>query len=112
MGRIYLVSYLADGAVRPSGIAADLFMDWRSIQLLLEIGNQYYDKLLNLVVWKKSNAGMGSFYRSQHELIAIFRHGSRQHTNNIMLGVNGRHRSNVWEYPGVNSFGKGRDEQL
>lgn len=95
-----------------SGSLHYLFMDWRSIQLLLEVGNQYYNKLLNLVVWKKSNAGMGSFYRSQHELIAVFRNGSRQHTNNIMLGVNGRNRTNIWEHAGVNSFGKERDEQL
>ncbi len=73
-----------------SGSLHYLFMDWRSIQLLLDVGNQYYNKLLNLVVWKKNNAGMGAFYRSQHELIAVFRNGSRQHTNNIMLGVNGR----------------------
>ena len=89
-----------------------IFMDWRSIQLLLEVGKEFYDELLNLVVWKKSNAGMGSFYRSQHELIAVFRYGSRSHTNNVMLGANGRHRSNVWEYAGVNSFGAGRSDQL
>ena len=95
-----------------SGSLHYLFMDWRSIQLLLEVGNQFYSKLLNLVVWKKNNAGMGAFYRSQHELIAVFRNGSRQHTNNIMLGAHGRSRSNIWEYTGVSSFGKGRDEQL
>lgn len=89
-----------------------IFMDWRSIQLLLEVGRGFYDELLNLVVWKKSNAGMGSFYRSQHELIAVFRYGSRPHINNIMLGANGRHRSNVWEYAGANSFGPDRPEQL
>jgi DNA modification methylase len=89
-----------------------IFMDWRSIRLLLDMGERYYDELLNLVVWRKTNAGLGSFYRSQHELVAVFRYASRKHINNIMLGINGRNRSNVWDYPGVNSFGSDRSELL
>jgi DNA modification methylase len=68
--------------------------------------------MLNLVVWNKSNAGQGSFYRSQHELIGVFRVGREPHRNNIELGRFGRNRSNVWSYPGVNTFGKGRMETL
>ncbi|MES2904391.1 MAG: DNA methyltransferase [Pseudomonadota bacterium] len=109
----FLTSVLAQiSRVSRAGSLHYIFMDWRSIQLLLDVGKSFYDELLNLVVWKKSNAGMGSFYRSQHELIAVFRYGSRSHTNNIMLGANGRHRSNVWEYAGANSFGPDRPEQL
>ena len=55
---------------------------------------------------------MGSFLRSQHELIAIFRHGRRGHTNNVQLGANGRHRSNVWTYPGANTFSTERKADL
>jgi DNA modification methylase len=83
-------------------------MDWRSIADLIGAGEQYYDELLNLLVWVKSNGGMGSLYRSRHELIALFRNGSTRHTNNVELGANGRNRTNVWEYPGVNGFGADR----
>ena len=68
--------------------------------------------MLNLVVWNKSNAGQGSFYRSQHELIGVFRVGEHPHKNNVELGRFGRNRSNVWNYAGVNTFGRGRMEAL
>jgi DNA modification methylase len=68
--------------------------------------------MVNLVVWNKSNAGQGSMYRSQHELIAVFRVGETAHRNNIELGRFGRNRSNVWNYAGVNTFGHGRLEAL
>ena len=71
-----------------------------------------YGELLNLCVWAKTNAGMGSFYRSQHELVFVFKVGTGRHINNVRLGVDGRHRSNVWSYPGVNSFGAERQEAL
>jgi ParB-like chromosome segregation protein Spo0J len=87
-------------------------MDWRHIGDLIEVGGQIYPAMINLVVWNKSNAGQGSFYRSQHELIAVFRTGEGAHQNNIELGKHGRNRSNVWNYPGVNSFGAGRDDAL
>ena len=70
------------------------------------------NSMLNLVVWNKTNAGQGSFYRSQHELICVFRVSGQPHRNNIELGRFGRNRSNVWTYPGVNSFGHGRMEAL
>jgi DNA modification methylase len=71
-----------------------------------------YGEFLNLAVWVKSNAGQGSFYRSQHELIGVFRVGEAPHLNNIQLGRHGRSRSNVWQYAGVNSFRAGRMDEL
>ena len=68
--------------------------------------------MLNFVVWNKTNAGQGSFYRSQHELIGVFRVGEHPHKNNVELGRFGRNRSNVWTYAGVNTFGRGRMEAL
>jgi len=89
-----------------------VFMDWRHIADLIEVGRELYAAMLNLVVWNKSNAGQGSFYRSQHELIAVFRVGELAHRNNIELGRFGRNRSNVWTYAGANTFGKGRMEAI
>ena len=77
---------------------------------LLAAGRQIYDSLLNLCVWVKDNGGMGSFYRSRHELIFVFRNGKGQHRNNVQLGQYGRNRTNVWEYPGVNTLSKQTDE--
>src|SRR5262249_26339030 len=68
--------------------------------------------LKNLIVWTKSNAGMGSFYRSQHELIFAWKHGRAKHLNNIELGRHGRNRSNVWAYAGSNAFGAERLDEL
>jgi DNA modification methylase len=87
-------------------------MDWRHIDILMRVAREIYGATLNLVVWNKTNSGQGSFYRSQYELIGVFRVGSAPHQNNIELGRHGRNRSNVWSYPGVNSFGAGRDDAL
>jgi DNA modification methylase len=87
-------------------------MDWRHLGELFEAGEPTYGEMLNLVVWVKSNAGQGSFYRSQHELIGVFRVGEAPHINNIELGRHGRSRSNVWRYAGVNSFRTGRMDEL
>jgi len=87
-------------------------MDWRHIGDLIDVGRELYGAMVNLVVWNKSNAGQGSFYRSQHELIGVFRVGDCSHRNNVALGRFGRNRSNVWTYPGVNTFGRGRMEAL
>ena len=89
-----------------------VFMDWRHLPELLGAGKAVYDDWLNLCVWAKSNAGMGSLYRSQHELVAVFKKGKRAHINNVELGSNGRHRSNVWNYAGANSFSANRTEEL
>jgi DNA modification methylase len=87
-----------------------IFMDWRHVGELLAAGRQVYDTLLNLCVWVKDNGGMGSFYRSQHELVFVFRNGKGPHRNNIQLGQFGRNRTNIWEYPGVNTLSKHGDE--
>jgi DNA modification methylase len=87
-------------------------MDWRHIRDLIEAGEAVYEEVLNLIVWAKTNAGQGSFYRSQHELIGVFHVGQSQYLNNIELGRHGRSRSNVWHYAGVNTFRAGRMDDL
>jgi DNA modification methylase len=89
-----------------------VFIDWRHIHQLLEAGSAVYAELKNIVVWAKTNAGQGSFYRSQHELVCVYRSGDGPHINNIELGRHGRNRSNVWTYPGVNTFRAGRLDDL
>jgi DNA modification methylase len=87
-------------------------MDWRHLGQTLTAGEDVYTELKNLVVWTKTNAGMGSFYRSQHELIFVFKNGVGRHQNNIELGRHGRNRSNVWSHAGVNTFRAGRLDEL
>jgi len=87
-------------------------MDWRHLRELLDAAEKPYGELKNLCVWAKTNAGMGSLYRSQHELIFVFKNGSEPHINNVELGRFGRNRSNVWNYAGVNTFGSDRDTEL
>lgn len=77
-------------------------MDWRHIKEIMTAA-EVYDQFKNLCVWRKDNAGMGSFYRSQHELIFMFKHGKEPHINNVELGIHGRYRTNVWNYAGVNT---------
>jgi ParB-like chromosome segregation protein Spo0J len=111
--RDFLKETLANGArVSRPGAVHYVCMDWRHIGDLSDVGAEVYGGMLNLIVWNKSNAGQGSFYRSKHELIGVFRVGDGQHRNNVELGRFGRNRANVWDYPGVNAFGKGRDEAL
>jgi DNA modification methylase len=94
-----LAEYSADGSIHFG------CTDWRHLQEMLTAGRRVYRELKNLVVWTKTNAGMGSFYRSQHELILVWKHGRAKHVNNFELGQHGRHRTNVWNYPGANAFG-------
>ncbi|MBX3575471.1 MAG: ParB N-terminal domain-containing protein [Mesorhizobium sp.] len=89
-----------------------VFADWRMIGRLTAIGDELFSSLLNIAVWAKPNGGMGSFYRSQHEMVAIFKHGNAPHSNNVQLGRMGRHRSNVWQYPGASGFSKTRKKDL
>ena len=89
-----------------------VFVDWRHMREVLDAAERPYSELKNLCVWTKSNAGMGSLYRSQHELVFVFKNGTAPHVNNVELGRFGRHRSNVWPYAGVNTFGKERDANL
>lgn len=94
------------------GACIYLFMDWRSVELLLEAGRKLGLTLLNICVWNKTNGGMGSFYRSKHELVCAFKKGNAPHRNNIQLGKFGRYRTNVWDYAGINTFGTERKAQL
>ncbi len=101
-----LVRYTIDGSIHY------ICMDWRHLRELHEAGSEVYSDLLNVIVWVKTNPGQGSFYRSQHELIFVFRNGDIPHRNNVELGRHGRNRSNVWTYPGVNTFRTGRMDDL
>ncbi|MEM1050943.1 MAG: DNA methyltransferase [Pseudomonadota bacterium] len=87
-------------------------MDWRHMGEVLTAGGAAYDELKNLCIWAKTNGGMGSLYRSQHELVFVFKKGTKPHINNVKLGKHGRYRTNIWEYAGINSFGESRDEDL
>jgi DNA methylase/ParB-like nuclease domain len=89
-----------------------LCMDWRHMGQMLEAARPIYGPAKNLCVWVKTNAGMGTFYRSQHEMVFVFKVGTGKHINNFGLGERGRHRSNVWTYPGVNTFKRGRMDEL
>jgi DNA modification methylase len=85
-------------------------MDWRHVFEILKSAKQVYSEFKNLCVWAKNSGGMGSLYRSQHELIFVFKHGNAAHQNNVQLGQFGRYRTNLWQYPGVNSFARNCDE--
>jgi DNA modification methylase len=76
-----------------------IFIDWRHLEELLSAGKLIYSELKNICVWIKNHTGMGAFYRSRHEFVLVFKHGSSTHRNNILLGKYGRDRTNVWEYP-------------
>ena len=84
-------------------------MDWRYVAELIAAGKQNYDEFINCCIWVKDNGGMGSFYRSQHELVLVFRKG-RSHRNNVQLGQYGRYRTNVWQYPGIHTLSKQSEE--
>lgn len=101
-----LAAYSTEGALQ------FICMDWRHMTEIMAAGLQAYTELINLCVWAKTNGGMGSLYRSQHELVFVFKAGSGRHINNVELGKYGRNRTNVWTYPGISSFGKDRDTEL
>jgi DNA methylase/ParB-like nuclease domain len=87
-------------------------MDWRHLEEIQAAGGAVFSRLLNLCVWAKHQAGMGSFYRSAHELVLVYKHGSAPHRNNIQLGRFGRYRSNVWNYPGIQAMRHGEEGDL
>jgi len=89
-----------------------VFMDWRHMPEILKAGEAVYSELKNLIVWAKDNGGMGTFYRSRHELIFVFKQGKAPHINTFELGQHGRYRTNVWEYRGVNTLKTGRLDEL
>ncbi|MBP0441311.1 site-specific DNA-methyltransferase [Tianweitania sediminis] len=102
----------AAAAVSRDGAIHFVCMDWRHMEDVQVSGAGVYGELLNFCVWNKSNAGMGSLYRSKHELIYVFRVGKAPHFNAVELGKHGRNRTNVWDYASVNSFVGGRQEDL
>ena len=109
----FLVDTLGPAAARcRDGAIAYVFMDWRHMGELLKAGEQVFSELKNLCIWTKTNGGMGTFYRSKHELVFVFKVGTAQHVNTFGLGETGRYRTNVWEYAGVNTFREGRLDDL
>ena len=90
----HLVAHTTNGSIHA------IFMDWRHLAEMMAAGNTVYSELKNVCVWAKTNAGMGSLYRSQHELVFIWKAGEGPHINNIELGKHGRNRSNLWTYAG------------
>ncbi len=86
------------------------YMDWRRNYELQTVCKNLFPKFINLAVWVKKQAGLGSFYRSQHELCFIYQNGTGKHINNINLGKDGRNRSNVWNYAGMNTSTKDAQE--
>lgn len=100
----HIKEFMIDGCICYS------FMDWRHQREIMNAGQATFGDLRQLIVWVKDNGGMGSFYRSQHELLYVFKNGKAPHINNFELGQHGRYRTNVWQYPGVNTFtGKGHE---
>lgn len=90
-----LIKFSIDGSLHY------LFMDWAGLNTLLTQGKRHYSELKNIAVWNKLSGGMGLLYRSQNEMIPIFKNGKAKHQNHIQLGKNGRYRTNVWDYPGI-----------
>lgn len=98
--------------VMRDGAIAFVCMDWRHMGELLKAGSEAFTELKNLVVWNKTNGGMGAFYRSKHELVFVFKQGTATHTNSFGLGETGRYRTNVWDYAGISSISSSRSEEL
>jgi DNA modification methylase len=103
---VNLVAFSHDGSIH------FICMDWRHVAEIKDAADGIFSEMKNLIIWKKHNAGMGSFYRSQHELIFVFKNGTAAHINNFELGQHGRYRTNVWEYAGASSFKANRLEEL
>jgi len=110
-------AFLADSLGACAKVSRDgavhfICMDWRHMDDVSAVGETIYGALLNLCIWNKSNAGMGSLYRSKHELVFVYKVGDAAHFNAVELGKHGRNRTNVWNYPSVNSFAGNRREDL
>lgn len=117
MNRVQFTGFLTDtlsniAAVMRDGAIAYVCMDWRHMGELLAAGEEAFTELKNLVVWNKTNGGMGAFYRSKHELIFVFKQGTAEHTNNFGLGQTGRYQPIVWDYAGISSIGASRSDEL
>lgn len=101
-----LVNRSLDGALHY------VFMDWRHMREILDASEGIYSELKNVCVWAKTNGGLGSLYRSQHEFVFVFKAGRGPHINNVSLGKYGRNRTNLWTYAGVNVPGADRLSDL
>jgi hypothetical protein len=101
-----LCRYSTDGSIH------QICMDWRHMREMLAAGDTNCSELKNVCVWNKTNAGMGTFYRSKHEMVFVWKNGSAPHLNTFELGQYGRHRTNVWDYDGVNTLRAGRMDEL
>lgn len=99
-------------AVARDGAIAFVCMDWRHMGELMVAGAAVFCEMKNLCIWNKTNAGMGSFYRSKHELIFVYKLGTASHVNSFGLGETGRYRTNVWDHAGANVLGAARDTDL
>ena len=111
--RTFLTETLgACATVSRDGAVHFVCMDWRHMEDVTTVAHDIYGAFLNLCIWNKSNAGMGSLYRSKHELIFVYRVGEATHLNMVELGKHGRNRTNVWDYASVNSFRGSRREDL
>ncbi len=99
------VTFANAAAVSIDGAIHYHFMDWRHMGEMLDAGHAVYSGLQNMCVWAKDNGGMGSFYRSQHELVFVWKCGTAPHLNTVELGKNGRYRTNVWNYRGASKTG-------
>src|SRR5947208_10577490 len=109
----FLASFIRHAiAFSANGSIHYLFIDWRHLPELLAAARPLYAEWKNLLVWNKGNAGQGSFYRSKHELVGVFKNGAAPHINNFGLGAKGRHRSNVLDYPSVNCLHPARRGEL
>jgi ParB-like chromosome segregation protein Spo0J len=111
MDKAGFIAFLAQACRNLAAFSTDgsihfICMDWRHVEELLAAAHDAYSGLENLCVWVKDNGGMGSLYRSRHELVFVFKKGHHGHRNNVQLGRFGRNRTNVWNYPGVNSFSR------
>jgi ParB-like chromosome segregation protein Spo0J len=107
----FLASFMCQAARHSeNGSVHFICTDWRHLLELLTAGSEVYSKLLNVCAWVKPNGGMGSLYRSRHELVLVYRHGTAQHRNNVELGQHGRNRTNVWTYASPSSFGREGEE--
>ena len=106
------VTLRAQARCAREGAIAFVAMDWRHMGELLAAGTEVFSELKNLCVWNKTNAGLGSFYRSKHELVFVFKVGQGPHTNTFGLGAEGRYRTNVWDCAGVSGGGRARAEAL
>jgi DNA modification methylase len=101
-----LAAFSVDGSIHY------VCMDWRHASEILKAGSETYSELKNLCVWVKDNGGMGTFYRSRHELVFAFKSGNAPHINSFELGQHGRYRTNVWQYRGMNSLSISRQQEL